>query len=233
MKRVLQIVTIAVVTVGMCVAQEVVDRIVATVDHQPILLSDWEVEVRYEALLNQQPLPLSDEASRAALDRLIDQELLREQTRSYRVDDPTKIEIDLRVTEIRRQLPDGKTDGTFRAALARYGLSEEEFRERVSTQLLLMHFIDMRLRPSVHIERRAIDSYYNEKLLPELRKKGENTLPSLAEVSPQIEELLSQERVDALTADWLKDLRQQSDIKVDVSGANATTAAEPPQRAKR
>lgn len=233
MKRVLQIVAMAIITASVCAAQQVVDKIVATVNREPILLSDWEVEVRYEALLNQQTLPLSDEASRAALDRLIDQELLRQQTRSYRVEDPTKDEIDVRIAQVRRQLPSASTTDAFQSALAKYGLSEPEFRERVTTQLLLIHFIDMRLRPSVHIERRAIDAYYNEKLLPELRKKGETALPALAEVSPQIEELLSQERVDVLTADWLKELRQQSDIKVDSSGATATTAAKPQDQARR
>ena len=232
MRRALQLVVIAVLAAGVSGAQQVVDRIVATVNRQPVLLSDWEIEVRYEALLNQQPLPFSDQASRAALDRLIDQELLRQQVRSYRVEEPTKEEVDVRVADIRRQLPGVSTDDAFRAALAKYGLTEPEFRERVSTQLLLMHFIDLRLRPSVHIDRRAIDTYYNEKLLPELRKKGE-TLPALAEVSPQIEELLSQERVDALTSDWLRDLRQQSEVKIDVPGASATSAAKPPEQGRR
>ena len=219
--------------VGVCAAQQVVDRIVATVNRQPILLSEWEVELRYEAMLDQKPLPASDDVAHAALDRLIDQELLRQQLKSYRVDEPSRAEIDDRVKEIRRQIPGAQSEAGYQADLTRYGLTEQELRERVATQALILHFIDVRLRPSVHVERRAIDDYYNEKLLPELRKKGETALPTLAEVSPQIEELLSQERVDALTSDWLKDLRQQSEIKVDVPGINVTTAAKPPDQARR
>ena len=232
MKRALQLAAIVFAVTSACFAQQVVDRIVATVNRQPILLSDWEVEIRYEALLDQKPLPVSDDVARAALDRLIDQELLRQQLRSYRIDEPTTDEVNARLAEVRKQTPGMDSDRGFRAALDHYGLSESELRERVTTQLLLLHFIDVRLRPSVHVERRAIDAYYNEKLLPELRKKGETSLPTLAEVSPQIEELLSQERVDALTTDWLKDLRQQSDIKVDVAGANTTTAAKPTEQGR-
>ncbi len=232
MRRALQVVAAMVFMAGVCAAQQVVDRIVATVNRQPILLSDWEVELRYEALLDQKPLPVSDDVARAALDRLIDQELLRQQLKSYRVDAPTTEEINDRIKEIRRQIPGADNDAGYHADLARYGLTEQELRDRVATQALILRFIDVRLRPSVHVERRAIDAYYNEKLLPELRKKGETAVPPLAEVSPQIEELLSQERVDALTTDWLKDLRQQSDIKIDVPGMSAATA-KPQDQAKR
>src|SRR5579884_2996360 len=144
MRRALQVVAAMVFMAGVCAAQQVVDRIVATVNRQPILLSDWEVELRYEALLDQKPLPVSDDVARAALDRLIDQELLRQQLKSYRVDAPTTEEINDRIKEIRRQIPGADNDAGYHADLARYGLTEQELRDRVATQALILRFIDVR-----------------------------------------------------------------------------------------
>jgi hypothetical protein len=39
------------------------------------------------------------------------------------------------------------------------------------------------------------------------------------EVSPQIEEVLSQQAMDSLLAELLRDLRQQSEIHIDPSAA--------------
>jgi len=232
MRRFLQSVFFwAVLTAG-CTGQQVVDRIVATVNRQPILLSDWEVEMRYEALLDQKPLPLSDAVARGALERLIDQELVRQQIRSYRLQEPTAIEVTARVSDLRKQL-NSDNDEAFRALLRRYGIDEAELRERVATQLLILRFIDVRLRPSVHVERRSIEDYYNDTLAPEIRKKGAQPAP-LAEVSPQIEELLAQQRVEALTNEWLKDMRQQSQIHVDPAAvaAQPSASAKPPDQAR-
>ena len=211
-----------------CAAQQVIERIVATVNGQPILLSDWEVEIRFEAMLNDKPLPMNGDDARAALDRLIDFELLREQFKTYRLSEPSADEIDQRVTDLRKQIG-ANDDPTFEALLAKYGLSRTEFRERVANQAAMLRFIDVRLRPSVHVDRRSIETYYYETLVPAVKAKGQKPA-SLAEVSPQIEELLSQERVNVLTTDWLKDLRQQSKIHIDEA---LETPAKPPEAAQR
>ena len=232
MWRSIQLAFVLLVAAAVCPAQQMVDRIVATVNRQPILLSDWEVEIRYEAMLEQRVLPVSDDLAHAALNRLLDQELLRQQMKSYRMAEPSKEEMDARIREIRKQIPGAESDSGLRAILGRYGLNESEVNERVGTQAAILRFIDVRLRPSVHVDRRSIESYYNDKLLPELRKKGQTATP-LAEVAPQIEELLSQERVDALTNDWLKDLRQQSEIYVEPAAStppSPTAKQEPGKR---
>ena len=233
MRRTFQVAGLLMALAGVCVAQQVVDRIIATVNRQPVLLSDWEVEMRYEAMVDQKPLPLADETARGALDRLIDQELLRQQIRSYRLPEPSEQDIGDRVNELRKQLPGGENEAAFRAMLGRYGLSDGELRDRVATQLTILRFIAVRLRPSVHVERRSIEAYYNDKLLPEIRKKGEPAV-ALADVASQIEELLSQQRVDTLTNEWLKDLRQQSEIHVEPAAAPLPSAsAKPPEQGKR
>ncbi len=233
MRRFLQVVAVVASMAAVCPAQQVVDRIVATVNRQPILLSDWEVEMRYEAMLDQKPLPLADEAARSALDRLIDQELVRQQIKSYHMTEPSAEEVASRMADIRKQLVNADSPTGLRALLERYGISEAEFRERVATQFTILRFIEVRLRPSIHVDQRSIEAYYNDTLAPQVRNKGEQLAP-LTEVAPQIEDLLLQQRVDALTNDWLKDLRQQSEIHIDPAAASQPSAStkSPPQGGK-
>ena len=68
---------------------EVIDRIVATVNGQIILLSDWEDSLRFEAFTSGRPLNrFTAEERKAVLDRLIDRELLREQLHAADIQQP-------------------------------------------------------------------------------------------------------------------------------------------------
>lgn len=194
-------------------AGEIIDRIVATVNGHAILLSDWDEALRYEALVNGKPLDSITAADRkATLDRLIDQELLREQMEGLAYTRASQKEVQDQIVQIRKQLPGATTDDGWRDLLARYGFTPEDFAARVADQIDTLRFLDLRLRPSVHINRESIETYYREKFLPEVRKSGAGEV-SLAEVSPKIEDLLVQQRMDELLSDWLRNLRRQSRIR--------------------
>jgi hypothetical protein len=233
MRCALQIVLVCLACSG-AFGGEIIDRIVATVNGQPILQSDWDVAMQYEAFLDQRPLQLTPETARASLERLVDQELLRQQVRTFQLKPVSESELRSRMQEIRQQIAGAATDAGWQAALNRYGITEKELEERVSNQLEIMSFIDARLRPTVHVDRRSIEAYYRDKLLPQLKEKGAKEVP-LVEVSPQIEEILSQQAMDSLLTELLRDLRQQSEIHIAPSalppqaGNNAAHAPQQPQ----
>ena len=59
---------------GQMLAGEVVERIVAVVGSSPILLSEWNEQVRFEGLLNgRDPQSVTADDRKTALDRLMDQ----------------------------------------------------------------------------------------------------------------------------------------------------------------
>ena len=213
MRRALQIAVVCVACAGL-LRGEIVDRIVATVNGQPILQSDWDIAMRCEAFLDQRPLQFTPEAARTALDRLVDQELLRQQIRSFQLPPVGEDRLRSRLEEIRHQIPGAASDGGWRAALGRYGLTQSEIEERIAVQMEILRFIEVRLRPTVHVDRRSIEAYYNDTLLPQLKEKGARQMP-LAEFSGKIEEILSQQMLDSLLADLLRDLRQQGEIHID------------------
>lgn len=196
-------------------AGDILDRIVATVNNHIILQSEWEDAIRYEAFLSGRPLDQVNAGDRkAALDRLIDQELLREQMRSSDFPHASSEVVEKRIQEIRKQYGESENESAWKAALVRYGLTEDELRRRVALQQDLLGLVDARLRPNVIIDSKSIESYYNQELLPQLRQSGAQQVP-LAEVTPKIKELLTQQKMNQMLVSWLHDLRSGSRISTE------------------
>jgi peptidyl-prolyl cis-trans isomerase SurA len=199
-------------------AGDVLDRIVATVNRQIILQSEWQDAIRYEAFVAGRSLEQVQAGDRkAALDHLIDQELLREQMRSSGFPQASSEEVAKRTQEIRKQYADTESEAGWQATLGRYRLTEAELKKRVGLQVDLMGLVDARLRPNVIIDSKSIESYYNQQLLPQLRQSGAEQVP-LAEVTPKIKELLIQQKMNQMLVAWLQDLRSGSQIHTDTAG---------------
>ena len=193
---------------------EVIDRIAATVNRHAILQSEWDEAVAFECLMNDRPLQQMTTADRTqTLDRLIDQELIAEQMSGSSFVPATADQVAARVRELRQTVPVWKTDDGWRAALAGYGLTEDDVEERTAVQVNLSRYLDLRFRPQVHIERRTLEEYYQQKLLPEMRASGWPDKP-FDQVAPKIEQLLTEQRMSELQDDWVRSLRLQADIRV-------------------
>jgi peptidyl-prolyl cis-trans isomerase SurA len=199
-------------------AGEVVDRIVATVNGTAILESEWDEAVRFECFLEQKPLTtLTPVDLKVTLERLIDQTLIQQQMQASKFSVLSPEEAQGQVREIHQQaranFPAQSPPLEWTQALGTYGLTEEEFDRRAALQVQTLRFIDLRFRPGIRIDNRRVETYYREKLLPELQRNGAKEAP-LAEVSPRIQELLVQQTMDELLTAWLRDLRAQSEVVV-------------------
>jgi peptidyl-prolyl cis-trans isomerase SurA len=195
-------------------AGEVIDRIVATVNGRIILQSDWDEALSYEALLSGRALSFfTDEDRRAVLDRLIDQELLAEQMKSASFKHASEEDAAAEIAEARKLHPDAATAEGWQALLARYGVTEKALTDHVEQQIDLMRLVDAHLRPAVQIDSKSIEAYYRDKFVPQLRQNGAGDVP-LADVSGQIREILTQERVGELMVSWLQSLRAESKVSL-------------------
>lgn len=199
------------------VAGPIVDRVVTNVNGQVVLQSDWEEEVAFEALANgRAPESFTSAERDAALDRLVDQELLREQVRPSQ---PAPADqVSARVAEIRKLQPDGSTDEGWRATLKRYGLTQSALEKRLGDEIQLMKLVEDRLRPSIQIDQRAVEAYYRDQLLPELKQTGGKAKP-LTEVYGRIKTLLAERKMNELLTGWLASLRSGSHIRTPESSA--------------
>jgi hypothetical protein len=200
---------------------QIVDRVVTNVNGHVVLQSDWEQEVAFEALSNgRDPESFTSEERNAALDRLIDQELLREQVRPSQ---PAPAEqVAARVAEVRNEVrkvyPDCATDAGWHATLQRYGLTQSALEKRLAEEIQVMKLVEDRLRPAIQIDQRAVETYYHDQLLPELKRAGGSTTP-LNEVFGRIKNLLTEKKMNELLSGWLASLRSESHILTPKSKA--------------
>lgn len=196
---------------------QIVDRVVANVNGHVVLQSDWEEELNFEAFSNARDSDsFTAEERKASLDRLIDQELLREQVRPSQPAPADQIAG--RVAELRKIHPDCSTDEGWRAKLQRYGLSQSALEKHLADQIQLMRLVEDRLRPSIQVDQKAVEAYYNDQLLPEMKRAGNHATP-LTEVFGKIKDLLAERKMNELLSGWLASLRSGSQIVTPESSA--------------
>ena len=197
-------------------AGEVIDGVVVTVNHAPIFISDWDEAACYELFMQRKPLAQITEADRVtALQRLIDRQLLKAQMITAQALQPTDEELQNDLAKLRSQVPEGKSEESWQKLLASYGLSDELLKAHLRTEVQVMNFVEVRLRPNVHVQPEEIEAYYKHQLVPDLEKTG-GQMVSFADVEPRIRELLTQQHMDELLDAWLHNLRQQAEIKSGV-----------------
>jgi parvulin-like peptidyl-prolyl isomerase len=207
---------------------QVVDRMAAVVNKRVILESELDQATRIEFLMAGKPLDKMSEADRSAtLDRLIDRALLDQQIMHPEMLEPTPEEVGQRMSELRTQLPGAANEEGWKKLLNEYGLLPLDVEESVKSQIRILRFIDLRFRGLVRVDKNAVESYYKEKLLPQLRAQGAS-VPPLTEVSDKIEKVLAEQSIDEMMARWLDTLRAQAHIeRMLPASARASHGAQP------
>ena len=130
-------VAIVMLCVTAAVSAEVIDRVMATVNRQPILLSD----VNAARLFQLVPSADGGDPVASTLDRLIERALILEEVERYQPPEPAREEIDMRIEVIRQRLG---TPEAFQRALATVGLTEEQLRGSIRNDLRITTYINER-----------------------------------------------------------------------------------------
>jgi hypothetical protein len=195
-------------------AADLLDRVLVTVNSRIILQSDLESELRLQKLMAGAPnAPVTQTDREAALDRLINRLLLQSEMQGIDLLPPTDPQITAQIAEVRKQIKGAETDGGWQKLLVETGLTEGDIRERIAEEVNTNLFLEAKFRPGLRVNAGRIQSYYKEVLVPELKKKGA-AVPTLAEVSAQIEQVLAEQTLDELFAEWIKGLRTQARMRV-------------------
>jgi peptidyl-prolyl cis-trans isomerase SurA len=204
---------------------QVVDRMVAVVNRHVILESELDQATRVEFLLQAKPIERVTSVDRmAVLERLIDRSLLDQQIVNPAMLDPAPEELKAKIEEMRQGIPGASTNESWKNILTGYGLTQQDVEEQLTSQFRILRFIDLRFRGLVRIDKKAIAAYYQDRFLPEVRKRNASE-PQLSEVSDKIEQILAEQRIDELLNNWLKTLRAQAHIErmLPATAANAGT----------
>jgi hypothetical protein len=187
---------------------EIIDRIVITVANQVITQSQVDEEIRVTAFLNRDKLDLSADAKKEAANRLIEQALIKREMDLSRYPLPQLSDTGESLRTLKAMYP---SEAEFQDALQSYGITPDELSRRLWWQLTLLRFIDYRFRPGIQIPAADVQAYYRQQV-SEWEQKGTKPIPTLEESRDQIEEILTQKRIDKALDQWIKDTRSQVTI---------------------
>jgi hypothetical protein len=135
------------VTAVAAAAAGVIDRVAVVVGNQVITESEVLLEVRLTHFLNGQPLELSAAQRKAAAERLVDQQLIRNEMQVGGYAMPVESQGDAVLRKFRTE--NYSSIPAFRAALEKYGLTEDEVKRHLLWQAAAMGFTDQRFHMAI------------------------------------------------------------------------------------
>lgn len=215
MKRVGFIIGIAVLVVASvspCAAQQVVDKMVATVNAgvktDLITYSDlmWQLALQPSTPLDNPP---SADLNRA-LRLLIDQRLILQEAEKLPTLVPTPAEIRAARDDLARNF---RTQEEFQERLRRVGLTSEKLDEIVEQRLKMEKYLDFRFRNFVVISQKEIADYYRDVYVPRVRAQFPGRIvPTLEEARAELEKTLTEAKIESEIDAFLDAARERAEI---------------------
>ena len=181
-------------------AQEVIDRIVARVENDVILLSDVRQLAEYQIFMDGKA-----ESDEQILERLIDQWIVRTEAAAARFPQPSDQDVQRSVARLLRSFSSLEA---FEERKKQSGLTQEEILRQLKLQLYLSNYLDSRFRASIQIADAAIAEFYQDRVVPRAESRGQ-TPPTLEAAHDFIQEALVQRAINEQADKWLKESRSR------------------------
>jgi hypothetical protein len=129
------------------VSGAVLDRVAVVVGHDVITEGEVIDELRLSEFMQLRPLDLGPQQRREAAARLVDQQLIRHEMEVDRFHPPAASEAESMLRNFRQEHFRGDSD--YRAALQRYGIIDDQFKQYLLWQLTAIRFTDDRFHPKI------------------------------------------------------------------------------------
>jgi hypothetical protein len=212
MKQLLKTSLLLLTFCSLCAAQQVVDKMVATVNGgvrtELITYSDlmWQLALQPDTLLDKP----SSEQLNGALRLLIDQRLILQEAEKLPTITPTPSEIADSRAELARHFA---SEPVFRERLLRVGLTSEKLDEIIEQRLKMEKYLDFRFRNFVVISQKEIADYYRDVYVPRLKARNPGRIvPPVEQARDEIERTLMEAKIESDTDAFLDTLRQRAEI---------------------
>jgi hypothetical protein len=179
-------------------AQQVVDRIVARIEGDIILLSDVDKLSHYQQFLDGK-----SQTNEEILQLLIDQWVVRTEAETSRFPAPSAADVQRNVERVRKSFASPEE---FETRKNEAGLTDAEISEMAGAQLYLSNYLDSRFRPSVQIDPKAIEDYYQTGVVARAKARGVQP-PTFEAARDLIQEFLVQQGINDEANRWLKESR--------------------------
>ncbi|HXC70775.1 MAG TPA: hypothetical protein VN644_12400 [Pyrinomonadaceae bacterium] len=195
-----------------CSAQQVVDKMVATVNAgvktDLITYSDliWQLALQPQTQLDN---PKSEDLNRA-LRLLIDQHLILQEAEKIPTIVPTAQEITAARDDLARNFA---SPLEFQQRLQRVGLTSEKLDEIVEQRLKMEKYLDFRFRNFVVVSQKEIADYYRDVYVPRVQSRAPGRIvPSLEQARAEIEKALTEGRIESEMDAFLDTARERAEI---------------------
>lgn len=188
----------------------VVDRLAVIVGKHAIKSSDIYRELRATEFLNRAQPDFSADARHKAAERLIEQTIIRDEIARGGYRWASRADADALLSQIQRDRFAGSRD-RMQAALAGYGLTEEEFRAQLLWQLTVLRFIDQRFRNGVLVTDEDVRTYYDQHLADLKRQYPQDS--SFQTLEPKIRASIEGERVNQNFAESMDEARKRVHVR--------------------
>ena len=193
------------------VPQRVVDRIVARIEDDIIVLSEVRELGRFQQLVEERSA-----AGPKLLEQLIEQWIVSTEAEAARFPHPAAAEVNRELARLEEQ--SGGTEA-FRGRLRALGLSRGAVGRQLERQLWLTRYLDYKFRPAAQVDDAQVERYYREDLAPGLAARGQKA-PPLADVREQVRELLTQRDISQRASRWLEETRPRLRIEIQPGELN-------------
>jgi hypothetical protein len=178
---------------------EIIDRIAVTAGKHVITESDVIRDMRIAAFLDQKPVDLSGESKRKAASRLLDQYLILEEATFSHLALPATADGEDLVDQVKSQYA---SEAGYRAALAKYGIGEQEVVAQLVAGLRTSRFTDLRFRPEIQLSDDELHEFYDT-LVEKWKQEKREGIPSFEESRSTVERLLTEQRTMQALDRWL------------------------------
>ena len=213
MKRFALIRLILSLTIALATARgEIIDRIAASVGNRVITASDLDRQIRVAAFSDGVKPDFSPEHKKATVNAMIEQKLVESELANSRYPLPDPAELAPAIEQFKKA--HFKDDQAYRAALAEYAITEEDFKELLLWQRTLLLFIQVRFETGVQLGAQDVKEYFTRTVKPAAEAAHPGKPVSLEDYRDQIERKLTGERADKQMDIWLRDVRSRTNVVV-------------------
>jgi|SRR5882672_1223607 len=204
---------------GAASAQQVVDKMVETVNAGVIPDCRQVCLITYSDLLWQLALqpntPLENPTSvdlNRALHLITDQRLILQEAEKLPSIAPTSEEVKTARDELVKLFP---SQAEFQERLQRVGLTADKLDQILEQRVRIEKYLDFRFRNFVVITQKEIADYYKDVYVPRLKTRAPGKIvPTLDEARAEIENILTEAKIESDTDAFLDNLRERAEILV-------------------
>jgi hypothetical protein len=199
---------------SIALAQDVADKIVATVsiatNTQVITYSDlvWQVALQPNAPAGA----TSSQRLNAALQIVIDQRLILQDAERLPGITPTEKEVQDELARLVSLFP---SQAEFQDRVNRVGLTSEQIREIIRQRAEINKYLDFRFRSFTVVSPAEVANYYNQAYVTRFKRQHPGVIvPSLDQVQSEIEKMLTETKIASDTQQFLETARDQAQVTV-------------------